>query len=91
MANEVDWSERWLKIEERLDFLAGQVHALRSFAHATISAHESPERLGKLIDEVIETAIAQATPESVMDEYLHGLQEEGTNLRRCVEIAKQHL
>lgn len=85
--DEIDWNSRWLRVEDKLDFLGGQLHALRSFAYAVIRATPTPHELQKELDQCIEAAVALSTPVPVEDSYLNGLHEESANLRRCVAAA----
>lgn len=87
---EIDWNERWLSIEERLDFMAGRIHALRSFAFAVITVAPQIDTLGKALDKSLESALARATPEPVGEDYLNGLHEEMQALRACVDISREH-
>jgi len=72
---------------ERLDFLAGQVHALMGFAQAVISTHHAPERLARHLDSIGQMALARAEGTLVSDDYVDGVQDVQNRLKRGVEIA----
>jgi hypothetical protein len=75
---------------EKIEFLAGQIHALMGFALAVINTHPSPAQLSRHLDFAGEITLARAEGTLVSDHYVEGLQNVQDRLRRGVETALQH-
>lgn len=76
--------------EEKIEFLAGQVHALIGFATAIITASPDPGHLARHLDFVGQINLAQAEGELVPNVYIEGVQDIQDRLREAVETALKH-
>jgi len=65
---------------ERLDYLAGQVHALLGFASATIKSHPSPHFLRNAFLETEQRALAATESRLVSESFLAGQRETNESL-----------
>lgn len=61
--------------DEKLEFLAGQVHALVSFAGAAIITHPNPTALRSEIDRLHQVALAMSESRLVSEAYIDGLKQ----------------
>lgn len=59
-------------IEEKIDYLQGQVHALTAFAQAALKTHEDPNDLLKVFEEQILKNDANVLPTPMSDAWLSG-------------------
>ena len=73
---------------EKIEFLAGQVHALMGFAIAIITTSADPTRLARHLDFVGEITLARTEGASVPDSYVEGVQDIQDRLTRAVETAR---
>lgn len=71
---------------ERLDYLAGQVHALLAFACASIEAHPSPQILRQQFGRIEQIALSQVESRTVREAFLDG--QLATNESLAVYFAK---
>jgi hypothetical protein len=71
---------------DRLDYLAGQVHALLTFACAAIEAHPDPLLLRRKFERLQEIALSKTEPARVKEVYLDGQRETHESL--AVYLAK---
>ena len=60
---------------QRINFLAGQVHALVTFAGAVIKTHPNAQALRVEIDRLHQVALALTESRLVSDEYIDGMRE----------------
>jgi hypothetical protein len=57
---------------DRIDYLAGQVHALLTFACAMIEAHREPMLLEQKFERLQQLALSKTEPVAVKDAFLDG-------------------
>lgn len=73
---------------EKIEFLAGQLHALMGFATANICSDPRLEELAEGIEKVGEVNLARVEGDLVSDEYVEGVLHVRKHLRQSVEIAR---
>jgi hypothetical protein len=73
---------------EKIEFLAGEVHALMGFATAVVLSHSDLSLLASKIEEVSQANLARAEGESVTDSYVDGVLEIWDRLRGALQIAE---
>lgn len=73
---------------ERIDYLTGQVVALKGFCIALIASHPDPELLGHAIERTGEQAVALALPTSASDALLAGLANIQTALEGTLQLRR---
>jgi hypothetical protein len=74
--------------EEKIEFLAGQVHGLIGFCSAIINDHPSPARLSRWLDESEQLNLAHVESTLVREEYLYGLRDVMDRLQKAVANAR---
>jgi hypothetical protein len=72
---------------EKLEFLAGRVHALVGFATAVITSHPNPQMLAYQLEKIGEVNLATAESQPVSDEYVDGVLDMKDRLKAAVAIA----
>jgi hypothetical protein len=72
---------------EKLEFLAGRVHALVGFATAVIPSHPNPALLAEHLEKVGAVNLAQAETAVVHEEYVLGVEDMRDRLKDAVAIA----
>jgi hypothetical protein len=70
---------------EKIEFLAGRVHALLGFATAVITSHPNPSILAQHLEKIGEINLARAESETVSDDYVEGVLDIKNRLKRAVE------
>jgi hypothetical protein len=70
---------------EKIEFLAGRVHALLGFATAVITSHPNPSILAQHLEKIGEINLARAESETVSDDYVEGVLDIKNQLKRAVE------
>ena len=70
---------------EKIEFLAGRVHALLGFATAVITSHPNPSILAQHLEKIGEINLARAKSETVSDDYVEGVLDIKNRLKRAVE------
>jgi hypothetical protein len=70
---------------EKLEFLAGQVHALMGFAMAVITSHPNRSLLAEHFEKIAEINLARAEGELVSDDYVDGVLDVKERLKRTLE------
>ncbi len=70
---------------EKIEFLAGRVHALLGFAMAVITSHPNPSLLAQHLEKIGEVNLARAEAEPVSDDYVDGVLDIKDRLKRAVE------
>ena len=73
----------------RLDFIAGQMHELLSFALAVINTHQDPANLEAHLASADLAASAHAGAEQASDSFLAGMEDVAVRLRSAAETARQ--
>lgn len=76
--------------EMNTKFMAGQIHALVSFALACIHTHPAPGALRVMLEKTLDAANARALPEPVEDDYLEGLADTGGRLLSYAATVAAH-
>ena len=61
--------------KERIEFLAGEVNALRAFCLAVVNTHPEPATLGDQFHRLSEMAIGISGGSAVSEEYMKGMQQ----------------
>ena len=72
---------------EKLETLAGRVHALVGFATAVITSHPNPAILALHLERVSEMNLARAETSAVSENYVEGVQDMRDRLFEVVRIA----
>ena len=75
--------------EKRLEFVAGQLHELLSFALAVINTHHDPANLEAHLKSADFAASARAGAQQVSDSFLEGMDDVAVRLRVAAETARQ--
>jgi hypothetical protein len=73
---------------EKIEFLAGQVHALVGFAHAVISSHPNPAVLARHLERIGTVNLARAETAAVHEEYVLGVEDIQGRLKLAVTSAR---
>jgi hypothetical protein len=71
---------------EKIEFLAGRVHALLGFATAVITSHPNPTVLAQHLEKIGEINLARAETEPVAEEYVDGVLDIKNRLKNAVEM-----
>jgi hypothetical protein len=71
--------------DERFDWLAGQVDAIKAFMLASIESHPNIEAFSKEFEKASEVQLGQVLPQKISDHYLQGLQTMVEDIRRFLE------
>lgn len=69
---------------EKIEFLAGRVHALIGFATAVITSHPDPTLLAHHIERIGDLNLAKAEASAVHEEYILGVVDMRDRLRAAV-------
>ena len=70
---------------EKIEFLAGRVHALLGFATAVITSHPNVALLAQQLEKIGELNLATAESQLVSDEYVEGVLDVKNRLKNTVE------
>lgn len=73
--------------DKKLEFLAGQVHALIGFATALVTSHPNLDLLAGHLEKAGEINLARAESTPVADAYIEGVLDVKDRLKELVEIA----
>jgi hypothetical protein len=74
---------------EKIEFLAGQVHALMGFTTAVVLSHPNVPLLAKGIETVAQANLALAEGIAVTDRYIDGIQDIWGAVRKAIAIASE--
>jgi hypothetical protein len=73
--------------DEKIEFIAGQVHALMAFAQAVISTHPNLALLARHLDHIGTINLAHAETSPVHEEYVLGVEDIRGRLKEAVTNA----
>jgi hypothetical protein len=75
--------------EEKIEFAAGQVHALMGVCHALILSHQNLPLLSRSIELLSQANLAGAETKLVDDHYIDGIQDIWARMRKALETAPE--
>ena len=73
---------------EKLEFLAGQVHALVGFSLAAINTHPGLASLARHLELVEKSSLARVEASAVTEDYVDGLRDVFDRLKTGLESAR---
>lgn len=75
--------------DDKLEFMAGRVHALVGFATAMITSHPEPDVLARHVENILPINEAAAEISAVPDAYVEGVYDVLDRLLRAVKMAQE--
>jgi hypothetical protein len=73
---------------EKIEFLAGEVHALMGFATAIVMTHPDISELAEQIEQTAQANLALAEGSVVPDEFVEGVQHIWDRIRKAIKTSQ---